>query len=272
MIFRSSVAGKITQLRVFSVASETGDHTARLWRNDDDTVIGGPYTWNYGGVTGWITFDIPPVDIVADTDYTVSISTGTSPKRNYPNVPDFATAGNNGGHLSYPVDAGVFTTQRDARPTQSFNHGDYFRDIVFIPAGATVDLPDVDVKGNNTSIADGDSSPSSTDGTDFGQTTVGGGTVDRTFTVANTGAAPLNLSGTPKVAVTGPQASLLRRFLSVATRPSRFGSPRPRPECVAPRSRFRTTVTKTPLISPSPARAGLSSRRCVWRLFSPNPT
>ena len=207
MIFRSSVAGKITQLRVFSVASETGDHTARLWRNDDDTVIGGPYTWNYGGVTGWITFDIPPVDIVADTDYTVSISTGTSPKRNYPNVPDFATAGNNGGHLSYPVDAGVFTTQRDARPTQSFNHGDYFRDIVFIPAGATVDLPDVDVKGNNTSIADGDSSPSSTDGTDFGQTTVGGGTVDRTFTLANTGAAPLNLSGTPKVAITGPQAS-----------------------------------------------------------------
>ena len=26
------------------------DHTARLWRNSDNTVIGGPYTWNYGGV------------------------------------------------------------------------------------------------------------------------------------------------------------------------------------------------------------------------------
>src|SRR6185503_2528502 len=31
--------------------------------------------------------------------------------------------------------------------------------------------------------------------------------VERTFTIANVGTAPLNLSGTPKVAVTGPQAS-----------------------------------------------------------------
>src|SRR6185503_10928924 len=31
--------------------------------------------------------------------------------------------------------------------------------------------------------------------------------VERTFTIANVGTAPLNLSGTPKVAITGPQAS-----------------------------------------------------------------
>ncbi len=42
---------------------------------------------------------------------------------------------------------------------------------------------------------------------DFGQAAVGGARVERTFTLANVGTAPLNLGGTPKVAVTGPQAS-----------------------------------------------------------------
>ncbi len=132
-VFRASLPGKITHLRVYSLASESGDHTARLWRNSDNTVIGGPYIWNYGGVTGWIELDILDVDIEADTDYTVSISTGTSEKRNYPNLSDMAAGGNNGLHLSYPVDAGKFTETKDAQPTSSFNHGDYGRDIIFVP-------------------------------------------------------------------------------------------------------------------------------------------
>jgi len=136
-VFQSSVPGTITHLRVYSLASESGDHTARIWRNNDETVIGGPYTWNYGGVTGWITLDIPDVDIEAGIDYTVSISTGTSAKRNYPNIAaDLSTAGGNGQHLTYPVNAGKFGEVRDARPTGSFNGGNYLRDIVFVRAGA----------------------------------------------------------------------------------------------------------------------------------------
>ncbi len=142
-VFRSSVPGTITQLRVYSLASESGDHTARIWRNADETVLGGPYTWNYGGVTGWITLDIPDVDIEAGLDYTVSISTGTSPKRNYPNIAaDLTAAGGNGQHLTYPVNAGKFGEVRDARPTGSFNGGNYLRDIVFVPAGPESIFPD----------------------------------------------------------------------------------------------------------------------------------
>lgn len=207
MIFQASVPGKITHLRVFSLASEAGDHTARLWRNDDETVVGGPYTWNYGGTTGWILFDIPDVEIEAGVDYTVAISTGTSPRRNYPNLPDLATAGSNGQHLSYPVDAGVFTETRGARPTQSFNHGDYLRDIVFVPAGITVDLPVLEVRGNNTIIAAGDLSPTLTDHTDFGEAAAGTGAVERSFTLANTGTAPLRLTGTPLVAIGGSHSN-----------------------------------------------------------------
>jgi uncharacterized repeat protein (TIGR01451 family) len=67
-----------------------------------------------------------------------------------------------------------------------------------------VSLPEMNVKGNGTSIADGDTTPSTTDDTDFGSTS---GTVSRTFTIENTGAGALNLSGTPKVQISGPNAA-----------------------------------------------------------------
>jgi hypothetical protein len=77
------------------------------------------------------------VDIEAGIDYTVSISTGTSAKRNYPNIAaDLTTVGGNGQHLTYPVNAGKFGEVRDARPTGSFNGGNYLRDVVFVRAGA----------------------------------------------------------------------------------------------------------------------------------------
>jgi hypothetical protein len=206
-IFRSSVAGKITHLRVYAIAIESGDHTARLWRNDDDSVIGGPYTWNYGGANGWITLDIPDVAIEPGVDYTVVVSVGRDAKMAYPNLgADVLKEGGNGQHLSYPASAGVFAENRDVRPTQSYNGGNYLRDVVFVPAGATVDLPDIEIKGNAVSIADGARSPGSADGTDFGAAAVGGAGIERTFTILNPGTAPLQLSSTPRVAITGPQA------------------------------------------------------------------
>jgi hypothetical protein len=68
-------------------------------------------------------------------------------------------------------------------------------------------VPEMDVQGNATSIADGDATPALADHTDFGPALVTGGTVVRTYTICNTGGAALNLSGTPKVAVGGAQAA-----------------------------------------------------------------
>ncbi|MDQ1557736.1 MAG: hypothetical protein QOD32_796, partial [Pyrinomonadaceae bacterium] len=65
---------------------------------------------------------------------------------------------------------------------------------------------EMNVKGNNASIADGDATPSAADHTDFG-TVNAGGTVSRTFTIENTGNAPLNLTSTPEVAITGAHAA-----------------------------------------------------------------
>ncbi|MFD0878261.1 choice-of-anchor D domain-containing protein, partial [Massilia pinisoli] len=67
--------------------------------------------------------------------------------------------------------------------------------------------PEINIKGNNVSILDGDTSPSSADYTDFGSAAVTGETVVKTFTIENSGQGNLILSGTPKVAISGTNAS-----------------------------------------------------------------
>ena len=61
----------------------------------------------------------------------------------------------------------------------------------------TTAIPEMDVQGNGTSIGDGDSTPSLTDGTDFGSTAVLGAISLHNFTIYNTGPGDLILSGHP---------------------------------------------------------------------------
>ena len=79
-----------------------------------------------------------------------------------------------------------------------------------IQGTGTTTVPEIDVQGNNISIASGDTTPSTGDYSDFGNAVVvdgTGGTVVRTFTIRNLGAGALNLSGTPKVALSGTNAA-----------------------------------------------------------------
>ncbi len=62
---------------------------------------------------------------------------------------------------------------------------------------------EIDVQGNGVSITSGDSTPSTTDGTDFGSVDATSGTLARTFTIRNTGTGALTLSGSPLVALSG---------------------------------------------------------------------
>lgn len=57
------------------------------------------------------------------------------------------------------------------------------------------------------SIVNGDTTPSTVDGTDFGSVKVTGSVKDRTFAVENLGNASLTLSGSPVVSISGPNAS-----------------------------------------------------------------
>lgn len=76
--------------------------------------------------------------------------------------------------------------------------------------------PEINVTGNGVSIADGDATPSATDHTDFGSLDITTGTLDRTFTIQNTGTYALALSGSPRVVVTGANAA----DFSVTTQPA----------------------------------------------------
>ncbi len=207
-IFQASVPGTVTQIRVYSVAGESGDHTARLWDTAGQTVVGGPYIWNFGRVNGWIYLDIPPVSIDAGVQYTVVVSTSDIPNRDYANEPGvLLNGGDNGLNLSYPPNAGVFNDhQRGGLPVQTWNGSSYLRDIVFVPASSTTPFAAMGIQGNGTLIPDGSSSPAVSNLTDFGHAPVGG-SVDQTFVITNSGAAPLNLTGSPKVHTLGPQAA-----------------------------------------------------------------
>ncbi len=72
--------------------------------------------------------------------------------------------------------------------------------------GTGTATPEMDVRGNGVSIADGDAAPSVTDSTDFGSGDILTDTITRTFTIFNTGSADLSLTGTPRVEITGANA------------------------------------------------------------------
>jgi hypothetical protein len=133
-IFQSSTPGVIKGIRVYAASAESGNHTARLWRNSDRSLIGGPWTLTYGGADGWLVFALTnPVPIDTNVLYTVSVTTGTDGGKSYPIALEaFAAAGSNAKHLSYPALAGVFGTALGVCPTTPTN-ASFLRDIVFQP-------------------------------------------------------------------------------------------------------------------------------------------
>jgi hypothetical protein len=62
--------------------------------------------------------------------------------------------------------------------------------------------PEIEISGNGQEIADGDTTPSVNDHTDFGDVAQGSSVI-RTFTITNTGTSVLNLTGNPRVQWTG---------------------------------------------------------------------
>lgn len=76
---------------------------------------------------------------------------------------------------------------------------------VSVTAYAPPDIAVID-DATNTSLTSGDTTPSTGEGTDFGSQGVNGGTATRTYRLSNEGAGTLNLSGDPRISITGPAA------------------------------------------------------------------
>ena len=89
-------------------------------------------------------------------------------------------------------------------------------DIISLAVYSESSAPEIDVQGNGTSIPDGDTTPNQSDLTDFGSVAIGGGNSVQTFTIDNGGTATLNLTGTPRIAVSGSHSA----DFTVSTQPA----------------------------------------------------
>jgi hypothetical protein len=95
---------------------------------------------------------------------------------------------------------------QDATATGLQEKSCFGANFTFTLGGTPPGAPEVNLKGNGIDIADGSTNASLANGTDFGNLLVTGGSVTNTFTIENLGTADLNLSGVPKVAVSGANA------------------------------------------------------------------
>jgi gliding motility-associated-like protein len=73
-----------------------------------------------------------------------------------------------------------------------------------------VSIAQAQVQGNNVVIADNDLTPATADFTDFGSVAIGN-SLTHTFYIHNTGEAPLTLTGTPYVSITGTGFSVVNQ-------------------------------------------------------------
>jgi hypothetical protein len=139
LVFTPIIDGQAVGARVYGASGESGLHQVRLWENDG-TLLSGPHDFTYSG-TGWHEYTFPaPVSLVADTTYTIVISTGEDANGVYSmGESPLSVGGNNGQSLTYEAGAGVYSDTIGVRPTNSYQNEHYMRDILF-----EADVPEID--------------------------------------------------------------------------------------------------------------------------------
>jgi hypothetical protein len=105
---------------------------------------------------------------------------------------------------------GTFSTTVGALAVRLANdaNGYVIADAVRIVAnGIPPQVPEMDVAGFDHSIDTGDLAPALDDATDFGPTALLVDSTEHAFTISNNGNAPLHLTGTPPVVISGAHAA-----------------------------------------------------------------
>ncbi|MEH2078331.1 MAG: N,N-dimethylformamidase beta subunit family domain-containing protein [Nostoc sp.] len=127
--FRSAKGGKISAIRFWKAASETGTHIGKIW-NATGTLLTS-VTFSNETASGWQEqFLETPLNIQANTTYVVSV-----------NINAYYVATDNellnsivNGDLSTVADGnnGVFNTSPNSFPTSSYQNSNYYCDIAFV--------------------------------------------------------------------------------------------------------------------------------------------
>jgi hypothetical protein len=130
MEFRSAKAGTINAVRFYKASSETGTHVGRIWSSTGTLLAS--VTFTNETASGWQQQALTtPLTITANTTYVVSVNANTY----YVVTPNGIATTLINGDLSAIADGsnGVYNATPANFPTQSFQNGNYFRDIVFTP-------------------------------------------------------------------------------------------------------------------------------------------
>lgn len=138
-----------------------------------------------------INVDVLDNDSDADTGDTITIISVTHGSD--------GSVTNNGTDLTYDPDPNFFGTDSFDYTIED-DDGETDTTTVTITVSEETNM---EISGNGQPIANGDSTPSPSDHTDFGTTSLFPGTVTRSFTITNQGLIDLALNGTPRVEITG---------------------------------------------------------------------
>ncbi|GAA4237319.1 hypothetical protein GCM10022291_23840 [Postechiella marina] len=110
------------------------------------------------------------------------------------------------GWRNYYLNSTTQAAHWSHRSGNTMNHQIQIVDLSGLTTSAIA--PEINIVGNGNNITNGDTTPSLTNNTDFGDVDTTSGTNANTFTIQNTGTATLNLTGaSPYVTITGTHAS-----------------------------------------------------------------
>jgi Domain of unknown function (DUF4082)/PA14 domain/Pectate lyase superfamily protein len=128
MKFVANKAGRITALRYWKAPSEAGTHIGRLWSANGQLL--GTASFSNETASGWQQANLAtPIDIQADTVYTVSVNVNSHFGITYDVLGASIT---NGALRSVAGNNGVYGSI-NTLPTNSYRNSNYFRDVVFAP-------------------------------------------------------------------------------------------------------------------------------------------
>jgi len=195
--------------------------TNNSWDAGFKTTGVGDFVWldvDEDGVQDVGETGVPGIDVEIKIDGGASVATTTTDANgNYsftnisPNTYRLVFTGLPAGYVFSPKDAGG-----DDILDSDVNTSTGESDALVIGSGifiSTLDVgvyqqsaPEINLKGNNVDIADGDNSPSTFDHTDFGSIDSQIDSVIHTFKIFNGNGATLTLNGTPRVSISGTHA------------------------------------------------------------------
>ncbi|HEU5080695.1 MAG TPA: DUF4082 domain-containing protein [Opitutaceae bacterium] len=199
--FTSSISGKVSGVRFYKSAANTGTHIGSLWTNEGTLLASA--TFASETASGWqqVNFSTP-VTILANTPYIISYHTNVG-HYSYTSA-YFATNSRSNPPLDAAAGAnGVFGYGAGSTfPNQTFNSTNYWVDVVFQTPQAPT-LSSIQVTPANSSISTGTTQQFTATGT-YSDGSTQNLTTQVTWASSDTSKATINSSGLATAIAAGP--------------------------------------------------------------------